>query len=499
MTSHWYDLTRRLNPYQPAPSYGQAAEGVAAGTPGSATGMTKLGKLLTILQGAGTGAAVGSTQMTFGRGLMAADQFQNQQAQERQAQEAHAMNLAVQRAQLANLPMMMDFQRQQMALNQDYLRSRAELNRQSVQTKEAQEERQRQLAGQLPKPIVSGNRLIRQAVPTDDPSKVMANGYVDVGEAPVKTQTPERQDFDYLTSHVDPQLGRVMTPDEAVSKIAQSKASGKAATPYGKLKPEIYAQIGALPETSTYKGQDLGSVEAARAAWGRDYQHLQTQEAIAPAQARGQAYGYYRVYNGIDPTTGVMRPMWAGEAVQNGVLPASEGMKIMSKEAQFNDINFASQQMRKALNGLDEKFSPTQVALLTAAMKEEDPTIRNNEIGALVTQNLTEPQRDFVTWANQLNERAMSLRNLAGMGQGSEDLRDAVRNTLPGVRSGDRAMALKQLDAFDNLTANLRKGIPKGAPPPPKKGNAPAAPPAPSAAVKGTAKQTKASKYGTEF
>jgi hypothetical protein len=87
-------------------------------------------------------------------------------------------------------------------------------------------------------------------------------------------------------------------------------------------------------------------------------------------------------------------------------------------------------------------------------------------MATLATQNLTEKQQDFVVWASNLNERAMSLRNIAGQGQGAQDTRNAIRAVLPGIQSGNKEMQIKQLDAFDNMVGILKKGIAgvKGAP-----------------------------------
>jgi hypothetical protein len=64
-------------------------------------------------------------------------------------------------------------------------------------------------------------------------------------------------------------------------------------------------------------------------------------------------------------------------------------------------------------------------------------------------------------WATQLNERALSLRNIAGMGQGAQDLRQAIKQTLASAGSGNKRIMLKQQDALDNQVAKLRHGQPK--------------------------------------
>jgi hypothetical protein len=73
--------------------------------------------------------------------------------------------------------------------------------------------------------------------------------------------------------------------------------------------------------------------------------------------------------------------------------------------------------------------------------------------------SLSDAQKDFVIAATQMNERVLSLRNVAGMGQGAQDLRQAIQATLPGAGSGDKKTMLKQLDAFDQQASLLRKGV----------------------------------------
>jgi len=142
-----------------------------------------------------------------------------------------------------------------------------------------------------------------------------------------------------------------------------------------------------------------------------------------------------------------------------GQAPGGEGIKLRPREAQIKDIQVASKKAREAINDLDKPFSTEQIAKLHLAMTTEDDTIANAEMATLATQALTDKQQDFVVWIKQLNERAMSLRNVAGMGQGAQDLRTAIRAMIPGVRSGSKQMMNKQLDAFDNQVKILAGGI----------------------------------------
>lgn len=80
------------------PGYWQSSTDPNTGLPSIANpNLTKLGKVLTLLRGAGMGFAEGSTQPTLGRGFMAATEFQNQQAQQNQAIQQRAMQMEQQR------------------------------------------------------------------------------------------------------------------------------------------------------------------------------------------------------------------------------------------------------------------------------------------------------------------------------------------------------------------------------------------------------------------
>lgn len=229
-----------------------------------------------------------------------------------------------------------------------------------------------------------------------------------------------------------------------------------------KLAGEIAAQVGEKPTTPEYAGQKYPSVAEAQAAWGKAAEAIKNREAAAGAAARGESFGRYRPVAAIDPKTGEVKYMFAGEAISGGAAPAGAGAKAMSQGAQFSEMKTASQNMRNAIANLDRPFTPEQIGKLTYALHQGDQGLFRNEIDTLLgSQQLTPAQQDLVVWMAQLNERALSLRSVAGMGQGSDELRHAIRATLPGVKSGSKELMVKQLNAFDNQVALLEKGIPK--------------------------------------
>lgn len=186
--------------------------------------------------------------------------------------------------------------------------------------------------------------------------------------------------------------------------------------------------------------------------------YLKQQEDVAAA--RGAAYGKGR-YSAYLDEQGNLITTSNGDAAARHLTPATGGTKAMSQLAQISDIRQGSDALRKAI--LDNKgtqFSPDAVAKLTVAMNEQDPTLARNEFKNLASSNLTPAQQDLVTALAQMNERVLSVRNIAGMGQGSEQTRNAILSTVPNITSGNTSLALKQLDAVNNLIDNLARGIP---------------------------------------
>jgi hypothetical protein len=232
---------------------------------------------------------------------------------------------------------------------------------------------------------------------------------------------------------------------------------------------DITSQIGNPPVPADFpKGMNDPGYLAANREWGIKAMRLNNEKTAA----RGAAFQGEKPLAVLDDN-GDLRYMKASQAEASGAAPAGEGVKAMSRGAQIADIENASQQVRQALQaGGASNFTPEQIFKFSMAMSEREPTALRDQVTAFAASGLTPPQQDLVTWLYQLQERALSLRNIAGMGQGSETTRTAILKALPGITSGNVEMATKQLDAFDNMVSNLKKGVakvsannPKAAPP----------------------------------
>ena len=141
---------------------------------------------------------------------------------------------------------------------------------------------------------------------------------------------------------------------------------------------------------------------------------------------------------------------------------AAPGTKALAKTATVEDISDANQATKEALKNLKTDFTPGLRMKLAQVFKDRDPNSAfDNFMGSTFAQTLTPDQQDYVVAINQNLENAMAMRSVLGAGQGSHDLRAAIQRTIPGMLTPNKAMAFKQIDAFNNQLMRLARGIPK--------------------------------------
>jgi hypothetical protein len=289
----------------------------------------------------------------------------------------------------------------------------------------------------------SGNDLTGQTKPGAAPKVASLKGVPYGIQRGGKLVTPDSPDWTK-----DDQT----TFDGAVKAGVQAKQLG--------IDPIIADQIGAPPNPDNYgKGTSDPEYGKALKTYGEKAEAIKNQMASAQGIARATAANQTRPVQVMD-NNGDVYYTTASAAISQGLAGASEGGKLRPKQAQMKDIETASTKARDAISALKPKdFSPDQVAILTKAMSEEDPGVAHQLLQNAAMKATNDAQQDFIIWITQLNERAMSLRNIAGMGAGAADLRNAIRAMLPGLGSGNTKMMLKQLDAFDQQVKVLEEGV----------------------------------------
>jgi hypothetical protein len=162
--------------------------------------------------------------------------------------------------------------------------------------------------------------------------------------------------------------------------------------------------------------------------------------------------------NGNSPTVTTFGDM---QKQPGRYVPAGEADKAIAKENLMQDIAGTSQITRKAITNMKDDFPEAAKIKIAAAMRADDPHASLDQlIASSALGSLTAEQQDFLIATRQLAENAMAMRSILGAGQGSQDVRSAVRDTLPGLLSPDKSYALRQLNAFDATINRLHRGVP---------------------------------------
>jgi hypothetical protein len=264
--------------------------------------------------------------------------------------------------------------------------------------------------------------------------------------------------------------GKTVTPDSPEwTKDDQTLFDGALGAARQKqqlrIPPEIGDQIGAPPDPADYAKRERDPKYAADLRdYGKKAMELEMKKASASAVARAKAMNDYKIVEVIDYDENgdpVTHFTTGKAALEGGLSSATQGAKNLSRSKQIEDIKVSSEKLRDAVTNIDKPFSAKQIALMQEALKAGDESIASAEMQALANEQLTDKQFQAALWIKHLNERAMSLRNIAGMGQGAQDTRDAIRSLLPNMGTGSAERMKTMLDAFDNQVKILGSGVPK--------------------------------------
>jgi hypothetical protein len=166
----------------------------------------------------------------------------------------------------------------------------------------------------------------------------------------------------------------------------------------------------------------------------------------------------------IDRDTGMLTVINAQEHIQspNKYIGAAQGTTSMSREASFNELARVSSMARQAVTDLKTPFTVEQRAKLSLALRSPDPhSAMDSFLHSSVGQSLADDQVDWVTAIASLEENAMALRSVQGMGQGSDQLRGAIHAMIPGSGTPNLKTAIRQLNIFDALVNTLKVGVAK--------------------------------------
>lgn len=286
----------------------------------------------------------------------------------------------------------------------------------------------------------------------------------------------------YAQRYEHEMFGKILGLGEQ-SRKEQAKAAAAATTAATKGIPaDLLAQF-PLPDASDKDKYPLGDKDPAyqvdKKLWGANIDKLKrdnTEEInkMKAADWRGLTYHQFVDQEG-NPKIGTWQ-----DAERNGWYDANLYERAGSQMGRIADIQVSSYNMRNALTALQpgDAFTALTTAQLQAAVGNIDMALAGKYIpGAETLRTILENearkytnqrQQDYLVWIAQLQESAMAMTRLGAYGQrGAQDMRDAIRATIPGINAGSKQFALKYLDAFDLEVSNLARYVPRIPAPPP--------------------------------
>ena len=200
-------------------------------------------------------------------------------------------------------------------------------------------------------------------------------------------------------------------------------------------------------------------------AYSIAYAKYVKQNKVDPGVLRIEALAETKPITVIDSSTGQAETMNMSEfnRAQNlapgRYVQASTAAPAMQKHATFSDIQYNIDNARRDIGALATMDAGTRAELANALADDSGGRLNAFMSGSVMTTMLPQ-QRNAVISIKNLYENAMMVRQIGGMGQGSDELRRAILSTLPSAKSPDVPYMLTQLDRFEGMVQNLHQGIP---------------------------------------
>lgn len=160
-------------------------------------------------------------------------------------------------------------------------------------------------------------------------------------------------------------------------------------------------------------------------------------EALTPAEFAAKPQGTYVVYDSA------VQKANGAHGLLNGIRDTVSNLQTQLADPQF-----------------DARLDKGTGALLSTALRASDETTYKTAVGKIAMEQLNPAQQDYVNQLLQLHERAMSLRALQSAGAGSDQSREAIFRTLPGLVD-TKESAQKKLNSLSQELTNVERSYPK--------------------------------------
>jgi hypothetical protein len=180
--------------------------------------------------------------------------------------------------------------------------------------------------------------------------------------------------------------------------------------------------------------------------------------------SRVEAYMKTRMYGAMDAGTGALVYVTPSQIVQSPgkYAPAGAAVSAKTRTGIFQDMDVAQGFLNEAIAKLPDKaFDPGARAQIAGALRSSDPSSAWHEfLSSSIATTLDDSQVEYVTALINMQESALALRSIAGMGQGSDKMRDAITKMLPGGGTPSKSYAIRQMKLFKAEVDALRTTVP---------------------------------------
>jgi hypothetical protein len=213
----------------------------------------------------------------------------------------------------------------------------------------------------------------------------------------------------------------------------------------------------------TWTPQDQAVFAPALKAW-KEGQIGAEQRQTRVAQARADAFGRIRLYPVMD-AQGNLRMATPAQVNANPdqYAPAGPAVTARNRASLFGEIDTTAGMVDDAIKEMgDEGFDATSRAQIALVLRDSDPkSAVSTFMSSVAAATLTPAQIDYVTALASMQESALSLRSLGGIGAGSDLVRGAIIRMIPGAGTPSRAFAERQMKVVRAEVNALRKAVPK--------------------------------------
>jgi hypothetical protein len=209
-------------------------------------------------------------------------------------------------------------------------------------------------------------------------------------------------------------------------------------------------------------GDPANPVEVQAMFSGADkMRQIDYEEKVRLAQIRGTAYNASRPMAVYDADTASQQylPFSQVQAGGGRYMPLTGLDKQQAASNFMEDIKGSSLATREAINNLKEDFPVDMQAKIAAALTADDHGAAYQVLTSQLMGTLSDDQWRFLVRTRQLMEQALSMRSVLNSGQGSDQVRAAIEQTIPSLLTPNRKFALEQLDAFDQTLERLHRVI----------------------------------------